>query len=178
MKKLSTKEILDRNLDRTSPLKENLILWLHNIRSLHNVGAAFRSADAFGIKELWLSGYTPLPPRPEITKTAIGAEEHVPWRAFLDDEKAVKELKESGFILAGIEQTDTSIMINEYRPAQHKPVCLLMGNEVTGIDKTLLTHLDVALEIPQFGMKHSLNVSVAAGIALYAFFEKFHVSLD
>jgi len=77
LKKLSTKEILQQNLEATSPLRENFILWLHDIRSLHNVGATFRSADAFGIKELWLSGFMPTPPRPEITKTAIGAEENV-----------------------------------------------------------------------------------------------------
>ena len=172
LKKLTTKQIFERNRKRTSPLAESFILWLHDVRSMHNVGAAFRSADAFGIHELWLSGFTPLPPRPEITKTAIGAEEHVAWRAIENEQKAIKELKEKGYEIAGLEQTDNSIMIQNYR-LPDKPVCLILGNEVTGIDSSLLPRLDIALEIPQFGMKHSLNVSVAAGVALYAFFQKF-----
>lgn len=172
MKKLTTRQIHDRNRERTSPLSDSLILWLHDVRSLHNVGAAFRSADAFGIHQLWLSGFTPLPPRPEITKTAIGAEEHVPWRAIPDVQKAIEELKAKGYEIAGLEQTDQSVMIHDYR-VPDKPVCLILGNEVTGIDPSLLPYLDIALEIPQFGMKHSLNVSVAAGVALYALFQKF-----
>lgn len=139
---------------------------------MHNVGAAFRSADAFGVHELWLSGFTPLPPRPEITKTAIGAEEHVAWRAIDNEIKMIQELKEKGYKIAGLEQTNQSIMIQDFSLSQH-PVCLILGNEVTGIDPTLLPHLDIVLEIPQFGMKHSLNVSVAAGVALYAFFQKY-----
>lgn len=138
---------------------------------MHNVGAAFRSADAFGIKELWLSGFTPTPPRPEISKTAIGAEEHVPWIQINDDEKAITELKKQNYSLLGLEQTDQSIMIQDYQITD-QPICLILGNEVTGINSKLLPYLDDAIEIPQFGMKHSLNVSVAAGVALYAFLEK------
>lgn len=138
---------------------------------MHNVGAAFRSADAFGIKELWLSGFTPTPPRPEISKTAIGAEEHVPWIQINDDKKAITELKKQNYSLLGLEQTDQSIMIQDYQITD-QPICLILGNEVTGINSKLLPYLDDAIEIPQFGMKHSLNVSVAAGVALYAFLEK------
>ena len=171
MKKLSTREIYRRNQDRQSPLKQHFILWLHNIRSLHNVGAAFRSADAFGVKELWLSGYTPVPPRPEITKTAIGAEENVQWKSFTDEEEPIQWLKENGYTLCGLEQTDSSILLNNLKP-ESKKICLVLGNEVTGIDETILPMLDIAVEIPQFGSKHSLNVSVAAGVALYGFYEK------
>lgn len=138
---------------------------------MHNVGAAFRSADAFGIKELWLSGFTPTPPRPEISKTAIGAEEYVPWIQINDDKKAITELKKQNYSLLGLEQTDQSIMIQDYQITD-QPICLILGNEVTGINSKLLPYLDDAIEIPQFGMKHSLNVSVAAGVALYAFLEK------
>lgn len=173
MKKLTTKQILQKNRQRTSPLKDHFILWLHDIRSLHNVGAAFRSADAFGIKELWLSGYSPTPPRPEITKTAIGAEEHVTWKKIEDEKEAIKSLMKNGYTILALEQTDASIPLNEY-PAAISPTCLILGNEVTGVDKHLLEHADASIEIPQFGMKHSLNVSVAAGVALYAFFEKFN----
>lgn len=172
MKKLTTKEILQNNLKRTSPLRDNFTLWLHDIRSMHNVGAAFRSADAFGIKEVLLSGYTPTPPRTEITKTAIGAEEHVIWRNIDQIEECVKSLKDDGYLVVGLEQTDNSEFIHQFSPGNNK-LCLVLGNEVTGLSDDILPFIDVAVEIPQFGMKHSLNVSVAGGIALYAFFQKF-----
>ncbi|TVQ02526.1 MAG: TrmH family RNA methyltransferase [Balneolaceae bacterium] len=171
MKKLTTKEILQQNLKRSSPLKDSFILWLHDIRSLHNVGAVFRCADAFGIRELWLSGFTPVPPRSEITKTAIGAEEYVTWKKIDDEIAAISELKKNGYLVLGLEQTDSSILIRDLETTGN-PVCLILGNEVTGIDSKLLDHLDATVEIPQFGMKHSLNVSVAAGVALYAFLMK------
>lgn len=148
-------------------------MWMHNIRSMHNVGAAFRNADAFGIKEVWLSGYTPTPPRPEITKTAIGAEEHVAWKSFTDESEPVKWLKKNNYTLCGLEQTESSIFLNDFE-ANTEKICLVLGNEVTGIDEAILPMLDFAVEIPQFGSKHSLNVSVAAGVALYGFFLAYH----
>jgi len=172
LKKLSTKEILQQNLNRTSPLKKDFILWLHDIRSLHNVGAAFRSADAFGIKELWLSGFSPFPPRPEITKTAIGAEENVNWKQIQSIQEAIQQLKSDGYTILGLEQTTTSKLLHRFK-LPSKKICLVLGNEVTGIGEEMIPHLDASVEIPQFGIKHSLNVSVAGGVALYAFFEKF-----
>jgi tRNA G18 (ribose-2'-O)-methylase SpoU len=172
LKKLSTRDILKRNRNRTSPLSDHFILWLHNIRSLHNVGAAFRCADAFGIRELWISGYTPAPPRPEITKTAIGAEEFVNWKKISEPLKRIDALKRDGYTVVALEQTDESIELNKWEPPSNK-ICLILGNEVTGVDEELISKTDLSIEIPQFGMKHSLNVSVAAGIALYGFFEKF-----
>lgn len=172
MKKLNTRQILERNKKRNSPLRNSFILWLHDIRSMHNVGAAFRSADAFGVKELWLSGFSPTPPRPEISKTALGAEENVAWKQIKDEKKAISDLKSKNYTLLGLEQTDKSIMIQDYKVSK-KPICLILGNEVTGMDSMLLPYLDDSIEIPQYGMKHSLNVSVAAGIALYAFMEKY-----
>jgi len=162
---------LQDNLSRTSPLKESFILWLHNIRSLHNVGAAFRNADAFGVHKVVLSGYTPTPPRPEITKTAIGADEHVEWQYAEDIVKEISRLKSDGYTVVGLEQTHSSEMLSEFR-VQNQKLCLVLGNEVTGIDHPLLNLLDHAVEIPQYGMKHSLNVSVACGVALYGFLEK------
>lgn len=173
MKKLSTKEILEQNLKFRSPLCEFFILWLHNIRSLHNVGAAFRNADAFGIHKLLLSGYTPVPPRAEITKTAIGAEEHVDWEAIDRPSDRVKKMKHLGYHFTGLEQTDKSVLLQEFKPPSKK-ICLILGNEVTGIDDSFLPWLDSSVEIPQFGMKHSLNVSVACGVALYGFLNKFN----
>lgn len=171
MKKLTTRQILELNLKRSSPLRESFILWIHNIRSLHNVGAAFRNCDAFGVNELWISGYTPVPPRPEITKTAIGAEEHVQWKQVTDIEDAAARLKSEGYQLIGLEQTENSVLLSQFEPSSRK-LCLVAGNEVTGIDQELLALCDTTVEIPQFGMKHSLNVSVACGVALYGFLDK------
>src|SRR5690625_5842197 len=103
-RKLTTKEIFHRNQERSSPLAESFIIWLHNIRSMHNVGAVFRNSDAFGVHELWLSGYTPVPPRPEISKTALGAEEHVSWRSFTEYDDPLERLRLNNFLLLGIVQ--------------------------------------------------------------------------
>lgn len=135
------------------------------------MGAAFRNADAFGVHKLYLSGYTPVPPRPEISKTAIGAEEHVAWESITDIEIEIERLKSNGYQLVGLEQTMESTLLSEYHPDTGK-ICLILGNEVTGIDSQLIPHLHCAVEIPQFGMKHSLNVSVASGVALYSFTQK------
>jgi len=175
LKKLSTKQILQKNQEKISPLRDHFILWLHDIRSLHNVGAAFRNADAFGIHQLWLSGFTPTPPRPEITKTAIGAEEHVEWKKVEHEIEAIRSLKKQGYTVLALEQTDQSIPIDQYAVTE-KPVCLILGNEVTGVADHLLPEIDTSVEISQFGMKHSLNVSVASGVALYAFYEKYCTS--
>lgn len=174
MPKLSTKEILSQNLDRSTPgrLKELKIL-LHNVRSMHNVGAAFRSADAFGIDSILISGFTPHPPRPEISKTAIGAEKHVDWQKINDLETSLSELKDSGYLLVGLEQTTDSILLPDYKIPSDKKICLVFGNEVTGIDEEILPYIDHFVEIPQYGHKHSLNVSVSVGVALYAFLEKY-----
>ncbi|SMO69483.1 TrmH family RNA methyltransferase [Fodinibius sediminis] len=174
MQKLSTREILQQNLDRSVPGQLNkLNIWLHNVRSMHNVGAAFRSADAFGIQSLLFSGYTPTPPRPEISKTAIGAEKHVEWESIEETETKVKQLKEAGYLLVGLEQTTHSILLPDYEIPSDKSICLIFGNEVTGLDKDFLPHIDQFVEIPQYGHKHSLNVSVTVGVALYAFLEKY-----
>lgn len=138
------------------------------------MGAAFRSADAFGIGEILISGYTPTPPRPEITKTAIGAEEYVDWRHVQSDQldAAIKNLKESDYRLVGLEQTTQSTLLPEYEVPKDRKICLVFGNEVTGLDEDLLTHIDDFVEIPQYGHKHSLNVSVTVGVSLYAFLDK------
>lgn len=174
MSKLSTKEILEQNLDRNTlgQLGELKIL-LHNVRSMHNVGAAFRSADAFGIDQILISGFTPYPPRPEISKTAIGAEKHVDWQKLNEISSGIETLKDSGYILVGLEQTTDSILLPDYSIPNGKEICLVFGNEVTGIDEEILPFIDEFVEIPQYGHKHSLNVSVTVGVALYAFLEKY-----
>jgi tRNA G18 (ribose-2'-O)-methylase SpoU len=168
IKKLTTKQILNKNLSRKppSPLKKVIVI-LHNIRSMHNVGSVFRTADAFAIHELWLSGYTPYPPRPEITKTAIGAEEHVSWKAVDQIKPAINNLKSDGYQIIGMEQTNISQPLPEFEPHRNR-LAVVMGSEVTGIEDDLLPILDATFEIPQYGHKHSLNISVAAGIGMYA----------
>lgn len=174
MEKLSTKEILRKNLSRSAPDgMENCKIILHDVRSMHNIGAAFRNADAFGIDELILSGFSPTPPRPEISKTAIGAEEFVQWRQSNDIRRTLLELKENNYTILGLEQTTDSVLLPDFELSIDKKICLLFGNEVTGIDGEILPLVDRFLEIPQFGHKHSLNVSVTVGVALYAFLEKF-----
>ncbi|HEX6981813.1 MAG TPA: RNA methyltransferase [Balneolaceae bacterium] len=174
MQKLSTKEILRQNLARKTPGKlSDLKILLHNVRSMHNVGAAFRSADAFGVDELLISGFTPYPPRAEISKTAIGAEKHVDWQKIDDLKASLKALKESGYLLTGLEQTTNSIYLPDYSIPGDKKICLVFGNEVTGIDDDILPFIDTFVEIPQYGHKHSLNVSVTVGVALYAFLGKY-----
>lgn len=174
VEKLSTKEILEQNLSRDTPAgMQQLIAVLHNVRSMHNVGAAFRNADAFGVRKLILSGFTPTPPRPEISKTAIGAEEYVEWTASDNISEDLRKLKNDGYILLGIEQTDRSRLITEYNLPENKNICLVFGNEVTGLDEDILPLIDEFVEIPQFGNKHSLNVSVTVGVTFYAFLQKY-----
>lgn len=165
-------EILHDHSLRHSPLSDGFILFAHNIRSLHNVGALFRSADGFGVQSLILSGYTPCPPSPAISKTALGAESWVTWNHTDKPAETLSELKRNGYLLCGLEQTDQSLLLHEFDPIQ-KNICLVLGNEVTGLSEELIPLMDAFVEIPQFGHKHSLNVSVAAGVALYGFLVKF-----
>ncbi len=170
IQKKTTREIFEENRNRTRPPgMSDVVLWLHNVRSMHNVGSAFRTADAFGIDSLFLSGYTPAPPRPEISKTALGAEENVSWSHKKDPMEYAGWCREHGYILAGLEQTHQSRLLTEYRPGGDTKLCLLFGNEVTGVEADLLRQCDLLLEIPQYGAKHSFNISVSIGITLYHF---------
>jgi 23S rRNA (guanosine2251-2'-O)-methyltransferase len=149
----------------TAP-KHPIILLLHNIRSMWNVGSIFRTADAAGIEKMILCGYTATPPRKEIAKTALGAEETVAWEYYADPLEAISLLKERGVKICGLEITTGSVPYTALRPADF-PLCLVVGNEVEGIEPDLLNCCDKVLEIPQYGTKHSLNVAVAAGVALF-----------
>jgi 23S rRNA (guanosine2251-2'-O)-methyltransferase len=141
-------------------------LVLHNIRSMWNVGAMFRTADAAGIDELVITGYTATPPRKEIDKTAFGAQETVPWRHFADPQEAIAALKGEGRKIFGLEIAENSRAYTSLT-AEDFPLALIVGNEVEGIGDELLGHCDGVIEIPQYGVKHSLNVAVAAGVALF-----------
>ncbi len=146
--------------------KHPVAVLLHNIRSMYNVGSVFRTADAARIERVIISGYTATPPRREIDKTALGAQESVQWEYYADPKDILGELKVSGVTICGLEITENSRPYNDIRKDDF-PLCLILGNEVDGIDGDVLELCDHVFEIPQFGTKHSLNVSVAAGIALY-----------
>ena len=140
---------------------------LDNIRSAHNVGSVFRSADAFRIDKIWLCGITPLPPTAEIHKTALGAEESVRWEHRDDTTALVKALQADGYVVASVEQTEHSIPLGQFRRDFGKKYALVFGNEVDGVSQETVDASDLAIEIPQHGTKHALNVSVCAGVVLW-----------
>ena len=147
--------------------KSPIVLVLDNIRSMHNVGSAFRTCDAFNVERLYLCGITATPPQKEISKTALGATESVEWEYAEDVVELASRLKSEGYSIVLVEQTDDSVMLQDFNFAQYEKVALFVGNEVFGISEELLPLCDAAVEIPQFGTKHSLNVAVATGITLW-----------
>jgi len=147
-------------------------LVLDNLRSLHNVGSAFRSGDAFRVEKIFLTGITGTPPHREIHKTALGATESVDWEYVEAVEEAVARLKAAGYTIVIIEQTSASRGLQTFAPDENGRYALVFGNEVNGVSETVLPLADMALEIPQAGTKHSLNVSVCAGIVLWEIFRK------
>lgn len=151
-------------------------LMLHNIRSMWNVGSMFRTADGAGLERIVISGYTATPPRPQIEKTALGADATMPWVHRPDPVEALQEMKRNGIRVFGLEITEESRPYSGVGAGEF-PACLLVGNEVEGIDDELLALCDDVLEIPQYGTKHSLNVSVAAGIALFELVRAFRAGL-
>jgi 23S rRNA (guanosine2251-2'-O)-methyltransferase len=144
-----------------------VVVVLDNIRSMHNVGSVFRTADAFLVRGVYLCGYTPQPPHRDIHKTALGATETVSWRHFPATANGILKLKDEGFTVLAVEQTEGSMRLDELTAALTGPVALVFGNEVSGVDPAALALCDGSVEIPQFGMKHSLNVSIAVGIVLW-----------
>jgi tRNA G18 (ribose-2'-O)-methylase SpoU len=148
-------------------LKLPVVLLMENIRSMHNVGSVFRTADAFLTEAIYLCGYTPRPPHRDIHKTALGATETVRWKYTESSVEAVLSLKSEGYRIVGVEQVAGSIPLQEFRLTPDEKIVLIFGNEVDGVSEAVLKFCDDCIEIPQFGMKHSLNVSVAAGMVLW-----------
>ncbi|PIE85818.1 RNA methyltransferase [Candidatus Gracilibacteria bacterium] len=144
------------------------IILLESIRSMQNVGAIFRNADGSGFDKLVLTGYTPYPPRNDISKTALGAENFINWEYFEDAEKYVRILKEKGYKIYSVELTENASDYRDLNNSKEEKVCLIMGNEVDGVSKPLLDLSDEVFFIPMRGKKESLNVSVAAGIVMYS----------
>ena len=144
-----------------------VIVILENIRSMHNVGSVFRTADAFLIEAIYISGYTAQPPRKEIDKTALGATETVCWKYFDSCGEAIKQLREENFAIYAIEQVAESISLEKIESLNPGKLALIFGNEVSGVEEETILLCDGCIEIPQYGVKHSLNISVAAGIVLW-----------
>lgn len=144
-----------------------IIIVLDNIRSLNNVGSAFRTADAFLVDHIYLCGVTGQPPKPEIEKTALGATETVSWTYFKTTKEAIDHLKLSKHKVYAIEQVEKSISLENFKPAKNEPIALVFGNEVYGVEQDVVNLCDGSIEIPQLGTKHSLNVSVSIGIAVW-----------
>lgn len=157
--------------DLESMQRTPIVALIENVRSMHNVGSIFRSSDGARIEQLILSGFTPAPPRPEISKTALGSTESVPWMYTKNSIKKINELKQNGYTIYTVEQTTESRI---YTEVEYKfPLCFIMGNEVDGVSDELVEATDYAIEIPMLGIKHSLNVSVAYGIILYNMLSKY-----
>jgi 23S rRNA (guanosine2251-2'-O)-methyltransferase len=145
---------------------------LDNVRSLHNIGSVFRTADAFRIKQLLLCGITACPPHREIEKTALGATQSVPWKYFPDTLAPLLALKSEEYKIVCIEQTVQSISLDEFEIEKSDQVVLVFGHEINGVSQNIIDVSDVCVEIPQFGTKHSFNISVSAGIVLWDLFMK------
>jgi len=173
MQKLKTSEIKRITQEEfRQAQKIPLVVVLDNVRSLHNVGSVFRTADAFLVEKILLCGVTSTPPNAEIHKTALGAEFSVEWEYFENTFEAIKTLKNQGFTIISIEQAKESSNISDFCHIQTKKYAVIFGNEVKGVQQPIVNESDFCLEIPQFGTKHSLNVSVAAGIVIWELFKK------
>ncbi|WP_321371524.1 RNA methyltransferase [uncultured Draconibacterium sp.] len=152
--------------------KTPIVVVLDNIRSCNNIGSVFRTSDALLINKIYLCGITATPPNNEIRKTALDAEKSVDWKYFEHTEQVVENLQKEGFKVYAIEQVENSIMLPDYQPAEGEKVALVFGNEVKGVKQSVVNLCDGSIEIPQYGTKHSFNISVSAGIVLWDIFQK------
>lgn len=147
--------------------KTPLVVVLDNVRSLYNVGSVFRTSDAFRVQGVVLCGISAVPPHPEIHKTALGAEDSVEWKYYSNTLDAVKDLKKEGYVVVSIEQCEGSTMLDDFEWSKEKKYAVVLGNEVKGVQQEVVDACDGCIEIPQYGTKHSMNVSVTAGIIIY-----------
>jgi tRNA G18 (ribose-2'-O)-methylase SpoU len=171
MRKLKNEELGRVSPEEFRKLKKlPIVVVLDNIRSMHNVGSVFRTSDAFLVDHIMLTGITAQPPHREIHKTALGATESVSWSYFAETLEAIKELKNNGYTICSIEQADSSTLVENFQPQKSEKYALVFGHEVFGVTDDILGLSDACLEIPQSGTKHSLNISVSAGIILWHFF--------
>jgi 23S rRNA (guanosine2251-2'-O)-methyltransferase len=168
MRKLSMEELNRKSVEEVRKAEKlPIIAVLENVRSAYNVGSVFRTADAFLLEGIYLCGYTAFPPHKEIKKTALGAEDAVHWKHFRSIAEAIEDLKSLGYKVYALEQAENSIPLHTFRAAKGEKIAVIMGNEVTGVEQSTIALCDGWIEIPQLGMKHSLNVSVAAGVVIW-----------
>jgi tRNA G18 (ribose-2'-O)-methylase SpoU len=176
MRKLANEELNRKDVDSFKKAsKTPLILILEDIRSLHNIGSVFRTADAFLIKSIYLCGITACPPNKEIHKTALGATETVKWHHFKDIHEALDQLKSEGVYVWAIEQAEGATFLNEFEPQVNQTYAVVFGNEVKGVSQEVINRCEGVIEIPQLGTKHSLNIAVSAGIVVWDLFQKLHI---
>ncbi len=172
-RKLDTDELGRKTVESFKIAKKNpVIIVLDNVRSLNNIGSVFRTADAFLAEAIYLCGFTATPPHREIHKTALGATESVEWKHFRSTKEAVISLKERNYHIAALEQTESSIPLDAFRPEKAGCYAMVFGNEVRGVDQEIIDISDICIEIPQFGTKHSFNIAVSAGIVLWDLYTK------
>jgi len=170
---MGNRKLLNIELGRVSAQEykelpeSGIVLVLDNIRSAHNVGSAFRTADSFKIDKVWLCGICAVPPSAEIHKSALGAEDSVEWEHVADTMEAVGRLREDGYVIISAEQTVESVMLDAFVPEKGQKYAVVFGNEVAGVRQDVVDASDMVLEIPQYGTKHSLNVSVSMGVVLW-----------
>ncbi len=175
-RKLKNEELNRISVDEFKQVdKTPIIIILDNIRSLNNIGSVFRTADAFLIEAIYLCGITAQPPHREIQKTALGATESVSWEHFESTNEAISKLKSKDYKIAAIEQTENSIMLNKYDVKENEKLAIIFGNEVKGVEQGAIDLSDVVIEIPQYGTKHSLNISVSAGVVIWDLANKFNL---
>ena len=168
MRKLGMDELNRKSVEEVRhATKFPIIAVLENIRSAYNIGSVFRTADAFLLDAIYIVGYSAVPPHKEIRKTALGAEESVTWKHFPGSKEAIADLKEQGYMVYAAEQTAGSILLQDLKPTAEQKVAVIFGNEVSGVEQDTIHLCDGCVEIPQFGMKHSLNIATAAGVVLW-----------
>lgn len=163
MEELSRKSVEECKRSEKTPV----IAVLENVRSAYNVGSVFRTADAFLLQAVYLTGYTAYPPHKEIRKTALGAEDSVDWRHFPNATEAILALREMGYRVYAVEQVHDSMLLQDMVTASDEKIAVIFGNEVTGVEQETIAQCDACIEIPQLGMKHSLNIATAAGVVLW-----------
>ncbi len=173
MKKLKNSELNRKNVAAFKESKKTpIIVILDNIRSLNNIGSVFRTSDAFLIEKIYLCGITAKPPHKDIHKTALGATDSVDWRYVEDTLELIKDLQQQGVKTIAIEQADKSVMLQDFTPKKNTKYAIIMGNEVQGVRQEVVSKADYVVEIPQYGTKHSLNISVTTGVVLWDLFKK------
>jgi 23S rRNA (guanosine2251-2'-O)-methyltransferase len=173
------RKLLNEELNRLSveefkqTHKIPLVIVLDNVRSMNNIGSVFRTADAFLVKKIYLCGITATPPHKDIHKTALGATESVEWQYFENTLDVIKTLHAEGYLILAVEQAESSYILGEFKPDKEKPVAVIFGHEIRGVQQDVVNACDGVLEVPQFGTKHSLNISVCAGIVIWELAKSF-----